>query len=144
MNDSCWNETRSCQDPAQPLMSAVTDQLTWEMLPSTCSKNKDIGLKTKCWQHCHLSVHHMYELCCQRLVFKPRSCFFLTSTWFTSLRRDWRVGTTTHHRYHWSTDDTVVRVHWPAWWILRITRGYLLHFLIFPHSLGIFKDFEFK
>ena len=32
MNDSCWNETRSCKDPAQPLTTAVTDQLTWEML----------------------------------------------------------------------------------------------------------------
>ena len=54
----------------------------------------------------------------QCLVFKPRSWFFWTSTWFTSLSRDWRVGTTTHHHYHWPTDDTVVRVHWPALRIL--------------------------
>ena len=156
------------------------------------------------WQHCWASAW-----------------FFWTSTWFTSLSRDWRVGTTTHHRYHWLTDDTVVRVHWPAlrywnrarifikffnissltahiskilnannefsclcrniylsevntfsylafWYITRsyerscweleqnknkflfwplhshifwTAHGYLLHYLIFPHSLHIFKDF---
>ena len=60
-----------------------------------------------------LSVHHMCDLCCQCLVFKQRSWFFRTSTWFKSLWRDWRVGTTTHHCYHWWTDDTVMRNH--AW-----------------------------
>ena len=55
----------------------------------------------------------------------------------SGLRRD---DTTTHLRrlhYHWSTDDRVVRVHWPSRQILRIARRYLLHSLIFPDSLRI-------
>ena len=114
------------------LPGAVTDQLTWEML----LVNQVLIQKTKIlvWNQslAALSVHHMCQLCYQRFVFKPRSCFFWMSTWFRSLRRDWRVGTTIDNHYHWSTDDTVVRVHWPVRWILRIMSEYLLHSLIFP------------
>ena len=95
--------------------------------PSTCLKKKTYWFKYQALAALSQFVDYMYELCCQRLVFKPRSCFFWTITWFTSLSRDWRVCTNTHHRYHWSTDDKVVRVHSPAWryWESRLDIYYI-------------------
>ena len=101
------------EDPAQPLTSAVTDQLTWEMLlvnQVLVHKNQDIGLKTKCWQHCWA-----------RAWFSNQDLVFFEQV--LGLQVSVETGESaqplaTLSQYHWSTDDTVVRVHWPALQIL--------------------------
>ena len=107
--------------------------------PSTSLKNQDIGLKTK---HCR---YIMCMNCAAGAWFLNQDLVF--SELVLGLQVSGETGESaqllsTHHHYHWSTDNTVVRVHWPARRIMRIACRYLLHSLIFPHSVHIFKDFE--
>ena len=97
--------------------------------PSTHSKKQDIGLKTKHSQHCRYII---CANCTANAWFLNQDLFFFE--WLLSLQVsgvDWRFSTITHHHYHWSIDNTVVRVHWWVRRILRIAHRYLLDSLIF-------------